>query len=510
MTGRHAPRSKTGKIPQPRTKWGTNRPSGCFTCRIRKLKCDSVQPCCTRCKKAQISCEWRFVARCSRAKPLIDQTSSWGARPLRRLLPSDTGSRVSAPSFSLDASHICLANSLRLRDVDRQYLAFVPYTTLVHSLGKSWKWGCARYLHSNIARDSPTVMMMLLAISANEFDSRQLGEGHKLWGMNTGTGYYTEALRRFSTSFNNREFQSAKTYNEDFAVFFLMLYYEHQFGTDPEGFKAHIRGFYAFFRAYCSAGSLIRKGLERLPILSQQLLLYIIYLHLHIVDTDTFTLKNWEDANFEKLAGIDMDQVFRETRNAHSILWGQDYPAEEIIDDMSVFRPLELYHECNKFKCKMIRVLRVSTPFIGPPVSHQALRDELEYIGKIFSDLITLAKRTEFSLRKRELYTNYLAVAEYHALSLMCQKALCVSEGPDRSYSQAVLVDLISVSEKAMQQKSQTFARLSWPFLIAAESLEGDTYRQWIIGEFERFHHETGSMSWMKFKLDRRQQEPRS
>jgi hypothetical protein len=118
-------------------------------------------------------------------------------------------------------------------------------------------------------------MMMLLAISANELESRQVAEGCKLWRVNTGMNYYREALRRFSTSFSNQEFQVERRYNEDFAVFFLMLYYEKQFGTDPDGLKTHIRGFYAFFKAYCSAGSVIQKGLERLPVLSQQLLLYI-------------------------------------------------------------------------------------------------------------------------------------------------------------------------------------------------------------------------------------------
>jgi hypothetical protein len=88
----------------------------------------------------------------------------------------------------------------------------------------------------------------------------------------------------------------------------------------------------------------------------------------------------------------------------------------------------------------------------------------------------------------------------------MCQKALCVSEPQDASYNQAPLVDLISVSKKAVQQNSQTIARLSWPFLIAAESLEDDTHRQWMIEEFERIHHETGSMSWVKFKLGRQRQ----
>ncbi|KAJ5653415.1 hypothetical protein N7490_000418 [Penicillium lividum] len=78
-----------------------------------------------------------------------------------------------------------------------------------------------------------------------------------------------------------------------------------------------------------------------------------------------------------------MDKVFRETRNVHSTLWGQEYPAEEIVDDMSVFRPLELYHECNKFKSKMIRVFRESNSLTNHPVSHKALYDELEQIGKV-------------------------------------------------------------------------------------------------------------------------------
>lgn len=106
-------------------------------------------------------------------------------------------------------------------------------------------------------------------------------------------------------------------------------------------------------------------------------------MHLGLLTTHDFTLDFWEDTGFDDLARLDMDQVFRETRNVHSTLWGQEYPAEEIVDDMSVFRPLELYHECNKFKSKMIRVFRESRSFINDPVSHKALHDELEQIGKV-------------------------------------------------------------------------------------------------------------------------------
>ncbi|KAJ5710610.1 hypothetical protein N7488_004766 [Penicillium malachiteum] len=266
--------------------------------------------------------------------------------------------------------------------MDQEYLAFVPRTMLVHILGKSWKWGSARYLHCHVAQDSPIVMMMLLAISANELESRQIAEGSKLRRVNTGVNYYRAALQRFSATLNNQEYQSERGYNEIFAVFFLMLYYEKQFGTDLGGLRAHLRGVHAFLKTNCSTGSTMQGLLDRLPILSKQLLLYITYLHLALLATRDFTLEVWEDTGFDDLAGLDMDQVFRETRNVHSTIWGQEYPAEEIVDDMSVYRPLALYHECNKFKSKMIRVFQGSKSFIDHPISHKALHDELEQIGK--------------------------------------------------------------------------------------------------------------------------------
>ncbi|KAJ5949899.1 hypothetical protein N7454_001483 [Penicillium verhagenii] len=224
-------------------------------------------------------------------------------------------------------------------------------------------------------------------------------------------------------------------------------------------------------------------------------------MHLALLATRDFTLEVWEDTGFHDLAGLDMDQVFRETRNVHSTLWGQEYPAEEIVDDMSVLRPLELYHECNKFKSKMIRVFQGSKSFTDHPISHKALHDELEQIGKAFRDLITLAKRTDFPMRRRELHTSYLAVAEYHALSLMCEKALCVSEPRPAD----PLKELISVSKKVVQQDSRTAVRLSWAFLIAAEWSEDDTHRKWLEEALGRAHHETG---WTKFEIDKHRGTP--
>jgi hypothetical protein len=104
-----------------------------------------------------------------------------------------------------------------------------------------------------------------------------------------------------------------------------------------------------------------------------------------LLATHDFTSDAWEDTVLDDLAALDMDQVFRETRNVHSTLWGQEYPADEIIDDMSVFRPLELYHECNKFKSKMLRVFQEAKSSINDSVSHEALHNELEQIGKVRS-----------------------------------------------------------------------------------------------------------------------------
>jgi hypothetical protein len=99
-------------------------------------------------------------------------------------------------------------------------------------------------------------------------------------------------------------------------------------------------------------------------------------------------------------------------------------------------------------------------------------------------------------MRRRELHTNYFAVAEYHALSLMCQKTLCVSEPRFAD----PLKDLISVSKKVVQQDSRTAVRLSWAFLIAAEWSEDEMHRKWVEKALELAYQKTG---WTKFKLDK-------
>jgi hypothetical protein len=118
-------------------------------------------------------------------------------------------------------------------------------------------------------------MMMLLAISADELESRQTAEESNPRRLDTGVNYYRGALQRFSATLNNQEYQSERGYNEIFAVFFLMLYYEKHFGTDLGGLRAHLRGVHAFLKTHCLTGSAMQGGLERLPILSQLLLLYI-------------------------------------------------------------------------------------------------------------------------------------------------------------------------------------------------------------------------------------------
>lgn len=51
-----------------------------------------------------------------------------------------------------------------------------------------------------------------------------------------------------------------------------------------------------------------------------------------------------------------MDELFYNTRTSQHAIWPFEYPTEASLDDISVFRPLELTNECKKLKYKLLRM----------------------------------------------------------------------------------------------------------------------------------------------------------
>jgi hypothetical protein len=248
----------------------------------------------------------------------------------------------------------------------------------VQWLGKPWKWTSLNYLYSKIAPHSPVVMKMILAITATELEGTRcaqhkgLQEGDQNW--DAGTVHYRSALRDFPYLLGKPQPLSRSQINEILATFLLMVVYEHHFSSDTVGLIVHLRGVYTFLR---SCGVTFQHSPHqgpRLPELSQQLLLFVMYvhilrvpplniclikagsryIHLSTIHQDQTALHIWEEAGYDSHFSLVLDQLFQGSRNAPLAIWQAEYPTDELVDDASVFRPLELFNECNKVKSRLL------------------------------------------------------------------------------------------------------------------------------------------------------------
>ncbi|KAL6228667.1 major facilitator superfamily domain-containing protein [Aspergillus navahoensis] len=458
MSGRHAPRSRTG----------------CSTCRCRKVKCDETRPSCRRCQSAQVRCEWLKVARRPRGNKVTSPKHPLDGAPPRqtRYLPLLPRGLSSPPT------------SLSLSDQDREYLAFFPHSSLVQWIGKPWRWASLNYLHSKIAPHSPVIMKMILAIAATELEGlrcaahRGLQQGGQVWEV--GAGHYRSALREFHSLLGRPLPYSKLQVNEILAAFLLMVVYEYYFSPNTVGLVMHLRGIYTFLRS-CGVTFQQQQG-PTLPELSQQLLLFVMYIHLAAIQQDQITPHLWQEAGYESHFSSVLDQIFQASRNTGLAIWQSDYPTEELVDDISVFRPLELFNECNKVKSRLLlRKQRSLTP-----EDAERLAQELASIGNRFQDLIAASQRSASGLRKRELQTIYFSVADYHATNLLLHQRSCVAE--DLECHRKSLEAALEILRKISRDDDSKLGRLLWVMAVVADVASEADHRHWIQEALTRTH----------------------
>ncbi|GMF78226.1 unnamed protein product [Aspergillus oryzae] len=174
------------------------------------------------------------------------------------------------------------------------------------------------------------------------------------WPGEAGTSHYQSALREFQLILSNSQGSlSPHEVNEISTAFFLMVTYEYLFGQDSSAVEVHIQGIYTFLKAHDLVPRLGEPGQRvRLPVLTQQLLLFVI-------------------------------------RTSQHAIWPFEYPSEAALDDISVFRPLELTNECKKLKYRLL-LMPQTTRGKSEWLLMDCIEQDLCGIGKVYSALIPL------------------------------------------------------------------------------------------------------------------------
>ena len=160
--------------------------------------------------------------------------------------PPIAPARIATPLYlPLSTNKIACANSLTLTEDDQKYFHYFPSSSIVYYYMKGWHWSTFCYLYQVPAATNKIIMRMILAVSASDMhrhglvvpsSGRPTAEDH-------GRYHYSLAVKEFRQSLETSQRQvSVEELEIVFAIMFLMIIYEWQFGNSVCNLQLHLRG----------------------------------------------------------------------------------------------------------------------------------------------------------------------------------------------------------------------------------------------------------------------------
>lgn len=313
MSGRNAPRSKNGKVPNiVYSNSAVNLLSGCQTCRQRKVKCDENRPVCHHCSRLNIGCEWGYPNKRGRRNLQIRAAHSaagnrqwylssvwrhyselpllWvGNEPSKQniceynscwpswLSKNDISisefsstlgfavadritSQCNLNAMSLSSPEITCANSLTLTVSDQNYFRYFPSSSVVFYYMKPWEWSSFGFLYQGPAATNKLIMRMILAIAASDMHRRGLipNSVGKDASKNPGRYHYEAAVQEFrqyleehaATGEMHGDLVAESECEIIFCIMFLMIMYEWYYGHSVKDLQLHLQGVRCLLKAH--------------------------------------------------------------------------------------------------------------------------------------------------------------------------------------------------------------------------------------------------------------------
>ncbi|KAJ5890188.1 hypothetical protein N7504_010998 [Penicillium tannophilum] len=177
-------------------------------------------------------------------------------------------------------------------------------------------------------------------------------------------------------------------------LFYLMIFYEAQFGNNNATTSIHLQGLVSFFRSskQLSGTNGDRLSIDRLPPLSQHLLLLTLACNLEILPERPDAKDSFKYFLGGESPGMFYDQLFQAAHHTLPRVWDTRYPAEQLLDDLENLRALDLIHECSKLRFK-VENLDQSSQDLPLNISHMTgIREDLRRTREKFDDLLRIAK----------------------------------------------------------------------------------------------------------------------
>ncbi|KAJ5200851.1 hypothetical protein N7472_006055 [Penicillium cf. griseofulvum] len=409
---------------------------------------------------------------------------------------------IPIPIYPLLNVNVACANSLTLTSLDQQYFQYFPSSSLVFYYMKGWKWSGLCHLYEGPATSNRVIMRMILAISACDMHRN----GLNMRSQDHGRYHYSQAVKEFRQLLETPRQVSLDDVQTVFATVFLMIAWEWQFGHSVRHLQLHLQGVRSLlethpqlFRIKDVDDMFLPLGINtsandtvtvaRVSFIPEQFLLWILYIDAScrpIGLTESLNDYVAQSAN----PALQPDHLYRCARLWGRCFWGEQYPDEEVMDDIENYRALELLHAgfCLRYRTWKVLVESVA----GTAGCAKLLFREMLDIREKFSDLFITSRFAGSVSVRRTLNTIYMAVSTFYAQVLLHRRLLCVGALPTGIHQQAI-AGIIDISQKQFLSDPKLLRRLHLPLLMAAIETNDVTHQRWLrqrLWELRYFHAE--------------------
>ncbi|UKZ75128.1 hypothetical protein TrVFT333_002800 [Trichoderma virens FT-333] len=506
--------STTGPHKKSRSK------DGCYTCRIKKVKCDEVRPRCQRCVRLRRLCDYEpkikhnDLLAISRGYMLAVENSktlpTWAQRAaLTRALALPTR----LPEFPNSAS------SLNLTSADHEAIRYfrTTFARIHHTKNPDYSLFSIIF---TLAQDEPMVMHALLALGGHEIEFRRNsssdGVASQLVERNrnrwTPVQHYSAALGLLADIIGTADDGRQLELDPICAVLYLMLVYEQKYGDGTcSGLSNHLAGAALIVKHRCQSLSdqISARGWQGTPVLtrmqsqngSQQpgLSLFVIRLLVWIALCDstaaTFGLGGQFNGELKDIMGPDdsssipgFDVLHRYSNSLYRSMWGDTYPQVELLDDVE-------NRDVFAFLCASMQLRGIVADLAKLDIHKvrgrlPAVESAFRQVDIRYGELLEVASDISLSTdNSHRLVANIRAfVPIYHAAKLELLRVTRrngittkIEIVPEAHIT--AIVDLAIQADK--HQGVEGTIRVAWPLFVVALETNNKIHQRWILNRFQ-------------------------
>ncbi|KAJ2977633.1 hypothetical protein NQ176_g4259 [Zarea fungicola] len=468
---------------------------GCWTCRLKKVKCDEEQPQCQRCRRLRRLCDYR-----PRPDPRSGSAGSWNSSNPGELT-------LQLPAFSSSPS------AVELTATDHEAIRYFRTTFARRHHTKNADYSVYSIMFK-IAEKEPLVMHTLLAVGCRgiEMGKEQLAGGRQAPRQQSfgHLFHYSSALKQLTEELAKDNNSVQNEFNMDVCctALYLMLLYEQNYGDlNRLGLKNHLIGAAMILRHHgrhikteletirlTTPSALSRRGSSgSLSLYSARILIWILLID---ASASTYGIGGaFNDALYEVLGysgpDIGVERLHTFSNPLFRVMWGISYPQMELMDDIENRSVFELMVSCSQARYALALLARTWTEQEAHQRSRhlEKAKSAIQSIAIQYHELLEVANgllpTTDNSHR---LVANLRGVAPlYHAAVVLFARLTGDSISSfGRVEPGAHINCIMNLARQAYRHEgNNAMIRVAWPLIVVALETHDPQCREWIRCRFQ-------------------------